>query len=394
MKLLKIALLLASLPFLAVGGAGLYDAARDRQQTAVTCDQFVHQPPAARWLRVIGCDIDYLGAGYRQSRGSIAELFFPMRSPSQPRSSPVSLVVSTRDPDVLALAQQTLGADQPPEQEAYLVMMLRIVTMLRAAKEVDGYARAGILARLQNQRDLAGLSAPLAPGVVLLDLHARPSFLAPAVTAGAGLMLLLIAFALPLRGRRSLPAPVAAPVAIEPEPAPVAVAEPQPTAQSGAEWMAPTLFDAGGAGAESIATATPPPRPPAVSRAVLERRLPALMLLNLDASASAAELEYAPPLGSRQEVTARISAIIGPLTEDGGRYIGSGADWSLGFDLGAEQAEQHVWTATVDARGSDQAIDSLEKLVRETGWRLFVPKLGEFVETAALRTLHLGNVRS
>lgn len=357
MKLLKIALLLVSLPFLALGGEGIYYAARDRQQTTLTCEQFMRQPPRARWLRVTGCDIDYLHAGYRESQNAIAELFFPMRPPSQPPSAPVSLVVATRDPQVLAVAQQTLGNNQQPEQEAYLVMMLRIVTILRAAKEIDGYARSGIVERLETRRALAGLMAPLAPGVVLLDLHARPSFVVPGIEAGAGLLLLLVAIALRARRTAVVPEPVSAPA---PAPATVAPAAP----------------------------------PGDVPRPVLERRLPPLMLLKLDPSASAHELEYAPPLGSQQEVTARISGVLGPLTGAGsGTYAVGGPDWTLEFRLGLDEP---VWTVTVDARGSDEAVESLERLVRETGWRVFVPRLGGFVAADDLRkpaVTDIGSVR-
>ena len=141
MKLFTAALLLVSLVFLAHGGEALYHAATNRQPVIVTCDQFVRQRPNALWLRVTGCDADYLGAGYRESKGGLNELFLPMRPPSQSPTSPVALVVATNDPQVLAIAGTTVGNNQQPDQDAYAAMMRRIVTMLRASKEVEGYAR-------------------------------------------------------------------------------------------------------------------------------------------------------------------------------------------------------------------------------------------------------------
>lgn len=324
MKLFKLVLLLLGIPLLAHGGEGLYYASQNRQLTTLTCEQVTRQPPRARWLRVTGCDIDYLAAGYRESNNAIAELLFPMRPASQPPSSPVALVVATRDPQVLALAQQTLGNNQQPEQEAYLVMMLRIVTMLRAAKEVDGYVRGGVLERLQARRALAGLTVPLSPGVIVLDLHARPSFVVPGIEAVVGLLLLTMAVA--VRARRK------------------AVA------------VAPARGD--------------------VARPTLERRLPTAMLLNLEESAAANEIEFAPPLGNQQEVVARISSVLGPLADNGGgKHSVGGRDWTLEFNLGAEQ---EVWTATVDVLGSEEAVAALERLARETHWRVFVPRLGAF----------------
>lgn len=340
MKLLTAALLLVSLVCLAHGGEGLYHAATNRQPVAVTCHQLQQQRPRALWLRVSGCDIDYLGAGYRESNGHLDELFFPMRPPLQPPTATIVLVVATADPQVLAIAAKTIGNNQQPDQETYLVMMLRIVTMLRASKEVDGYARSGFLQRLQTRRALAGLAAPLAPDFVALDLHARPSLVIPAITAGIGLALLLAVLA--LRRRRPRAAVVDEPIAGE------------------------------SSGEDAVATPTP-------------RRLPAVMLLNLGPSAAVDDLENAPPLGSHEEVVERIAGILGQLSGAEDRRITvERPGWSVRFDLGGDD---RVWTIAVETRGGDESIAALETLARETGWQVFVPRLGTFVEPAALRTL-------
>jgi hypothetical protein len=342
MKLFTAALLLVGLVFLAHGGEALYHAAMNRQPVIVTCDQFVRQRPTALWLRVTGCGIDYLGAGYRESNGRLDELFLPMRPPSQPPTSPVALVVTTNDPQVLAIAGTTIGNNQQPDQDTYVGMMRRIVAMLRASTEIDGYARAGIIERLQTRRALAGLTAPLAPDVTVLDLHARPAVVRPGIEAGIGLALLLVLLTW-RGGRRQVSA-----VAVDDLPA------------------ASNFRD----------------EPPV---ALLSRRLPSAMLLNLGPSARVSEVESAPPLGPRDNVRGRIVGILG-ATEAArdGRATVNGAGWSLAFDLGQDD---QVWTITVDALGGDGSIDALERLARETGWRIFVPKLGIFVDPSALRKL-------
>jgi hypothetical protein len=340
MKLFTAALLLVSLVFLAHGGEALYHATTNRQPAIVTCDQFVRHPPNALWLRVTGCNVDDLGAGYRESNGRLDELFLPMRPLSQPPTSPVALVVATNDPQVLAFAGTTIGNNQQPDQDAYAGMMRRIVTMLRASKEVEGYARSGVIERLQSRRALAGLTAPLAPDFVVLDLHARPSFVRPGIEAGIGVVLMLVAITWP-RGRRQE-------AAVEVEELPV----------------------------ESHPRDEPPVASPA-------RRLPPVMLLNLGPSAGLSELESAPPLGPRDKVGGRIGGILGATEAAGdGRAAASGPGWSLAFDLGQDD---QVWTITVEALGSDGSIDALERLARETGWRIFVPKLGNFVDPSALK---------
>jgi hypothetical protein len=107
------------------------------------------------------------------------------------------------------------------------------------------------------------------------------------------------------------------------------------------------------------------------------------MLLNLEPLASLSELESAPPLGPRDQVGGRIGGILGPTeAARNGRATVSGPGWSLAFDLGQED---QVWTITVDASGGDGSVDALARLARETGWRIFVPKLGAFVDPSALK---------
>src|SRR6185312_9325560 len=126
----------------------------------------------------------------------------------------------------------------------------------------------GVIERMETRRTLSGLTAPLAPDFVVLDLHAKPSFVRPGLEVGVGLVLVLVALTWP-RGRGLA-------TAVEVEEQRVAM------------------------------------RPEDETRvAPLARRLPPVMLLNLGPSASISELESAPPLGSRDTVGGRIGGILG-----------------------------------------------------------------------------------
>jgi hypothetical protein len=335
MKLVTAALLLMSLVFLAHGGESLYHAVTNRQLHSVSCERFVQQRPRKLWLRVTGCAVDALGAGYSESRGRLDELFLPMRPPSQPPGSPVALIVATRDPQALAIAGATIGNNQQPDQEAYVGMMRRIVGMLNASKEVEGYARSGLVERLQTRRELGGLTAPLAPDFVALDLGGTPSLVRPSIEVGIGLALLLVAVG--WRARRGAPVNFEEELRVADRDEPAAVLRP--------------------------------------------RRIPSAMLLNLGASAGTGELETAPPLGNRAEVRDRVSGVLGqPDAAEDGRATVHGRDWSLALDFGRDDP---VWTITVEARGEGSTM-ALERLARETGWRIFIPKLGSFVDPQAL----------
>ncbi len=106
------------------------------------------------------------------------------------------------------------------------------------------------------------------------------------------------------------------------------------------------------------------------------------MLLNVDPESDASAVEHAPPLGARSEVARRLVEVFADLYIDG-RGTGAlrGEDWSLTFHLGADE---QVWTVTVDARG-DGSIAALEALTAATGWRMFVPKHGVFMQPGDLR---------
>ena len=329
MKPLEIALLLFSLPLLAIGGEGLYRGVRSRQQVTVPCEQFMQQPPATAWLRVTGCELDYDGAAYRESRGQIKALYFPVRPRRQVKTAPALLIVSTEDPAILAIAQGTIGGGEEPDNEVYLVMMLRIVTALKASREVEGYARTG-LERMLSRRSLAGLNTTLDPNYVVLDLHARPDFVTPGLIAGGGL--LLLGLGLLLRSRRA-------------------------------------------------AAPTPPSEPPA-----LVRRLPGLMLLNLTPSDGPEAIERAPALGRRGEVRQKLVETLDAV-RFGADGIGklSAPDAWLTFDLGREEP---VWTIVVEARGQASAA-AVRRLAEATGWRIYMPMKGGFVEPAQLEEVTL-----
>jgi hypothetical protein len=366
MKLLRIALLLVALFILTLGTVGLYSAARDRQQVSLTCEQFVEAPPPSRWLRVSGCEVDY-NPGYREKGGRISELFLPVRPRGQDKTEPAALIVATRDPEVLTIAQDTIGSGQSPSQEAFLVMMLRVLTVLKSAREVEGYARGGVIESIRTRRALGALKAPLAPEFTVLDLHARPSFLAPAVEAAAGAALLVLSLVVTSRRSRQEQA----------------VPADEPSLLAAAVTDSEIQIDDVRDGTSRLSDAGMPAAAAQVGDA-RTRPFPAVMFLNLPADAGTAGIEHAPPLGRRVDVVERIAHTIGAVKfEPDGRGVLSEQEWSLTLGLGADDI---VWTVTAHARGIG-AVGVLDALARGTGWRIFIPKLGRFVEPGQLEPL-------
>jgi hypothetical protein len=404
--MLQALLLLVGLGLLAFGGEGLYYAYSNPQQVTMRCAEYAQSRPSALWLRLTDCEADYLGAGYRESGGQIAELFFPVRPTGRPRTEPAALVAATSDPQVLAIAQATVGEGRQPNQEQFIVMMLKIITALGASREIEGWGRAGIVKAFDTRRSLASLSSPIEPDAIVLDLHARPDPTVPAIQAGAGAVALAGALLLHLRSKRagvlertaaaaepvapavdqgrSAPAPEGVelgtsgtdPGAVEP----AHVAD-QPAVQASVEPAADMLAfpaeDKAPVAPPGIPPAPPgiPPAPPGPAAAA--PRLRGLLLLRLPPSANASDIENAPPLGARDAVERRIAELVpGIRFDESGQGSVSGPDHLLVVDLGPDPL---VPTAVARAEGTE-GIELLKTLLTSAGWRAYSPRTASFVD--------------
>ena len=335
----RIALLLVSIPLLVHGADGLNHSLRSRSQVVVSCEAFAQQRPSSHWVRITGCDADYLRAGYRESGGRITELLLPMTAPDVPANAPVSLIASSTDPEVLALTEQAVRGPGATSQNAFLLAMLQVVTETGAAREVVGLARSP-LEMVRSRGALDAIRAPLAEHVVVVDLGRRPGPLLPGIALVAGLQALVTAVVLSMRARQRTHA--AAP-ALSPEGAPA-----------------------------MSANAAPRPTP----------EFRRLMLVNLPPNAAASELENATPLGTQHAVRAALAQVLPGITfNDHGLGQFNRADHTMLFDLGDGP---QVWTATVDVTG-DAAPEALRDLIMQTGWRAYAPRLGRFITAADLK---------
>ena len=442
--MLKFALLIPVVLFLAFGTEGLYNASRGRTQATVSCAQLRQAPPPSLNLRVTGCEIDYKGGAYRESGGSIEELFLPARPTGAPVNQPAPLVVATRVPTALAVAQPLVKPGGPAARS--IQTMTDAATAAGISGEIRGLVRAGFLERLASRQVLSGLSTPLAANVILLDLNGSPSMAWPIVLIALGLAT-LAALGHLIRRAPSPPAPIVtdstdrdsvlerlmpyaakvsdAPDAESPEPptplaptpvaqAPVTLSSVTPTAVAStpitpapvaptpvtmapvpSSFVVPEKVDAD-ADLDDVPlikvplTVTPAP---AVVASPEENhvRLPRVMLLKLDSAAGPEAIEAAPPLGSRNDVTALLREVFPDLEIDqAGRGAHEGPDHALAVDLGRDDT---VYTAILDARGQT-GITALRWVLETTGWRAFVPKAGRFVEADALEDLAIRDATS
>jgi len=376
--LIRLALLLVSLPLLAHGAEGLYHAFRSRVQAHVTCEQFRRERPSSGWLLLTDCEIDYVRAGYRETRGRVTELFFPLRAVGSSPAQPSALVAATRDPALLAIVDRALAGPAQRDQEAFLVMMLQVVTSMGAAKSVEGLTRSP-LEMLRVRGALGDIKAPLDPGFTVLDFREQPRLMFPAIEATLGAQALFLLVFLSTARRRH---PTAQDVYVkEDSPRPwqrVEATVPAPDAAPIVEVEEfPFLPEA----------ATPPPVADATRAAEAHaRRAPAqdfrrLMLVNVPPHSPPSVLEHAAPLGTESAVR---SALLRVLPGIAFNFKGVGhfnrPDHAIVVDPGTAP---DVWTATIDVTG-EAAGAALKNLVMQTGWQVYAPKLGRFLTSEDL----------
>jgi hypothetical protein len=341
---MKLLLLVPAAALVALGGEGLYHAFRGRERVAIDCQALVGARPSSHRLLVTGCEVDYAGVGYR-GNGQIEELFFPARPAGRAMAAPI--VIVTRDPAALSLAQPVLGSGQRMRANDAQAVLKKIVEVARAAQSIDGLARAGIIERVRTRRILSGLTAtPVASDAMLIDLEGAPDFVRPMLALAGGLLLAAMPFLLSRR-RREAHGATAEPVS-NPHPAVLASLRPAP----------------------AIGRASDPlvPMPPAVS-------LPRLLLLNVGTAAGPDAVETAPPLGKREAAIEILCGVVPDLGVDAEQRVLSRADGSLRIDLGRYDP---VPTAVVEARGEAGAA-LVKEILLMTGWRAFAPKTGLFV---------------
>lgn len=332
---LRVALVLASLALLVHGSEGLYVGLQSRDLEEVSCEDFYDVGVSSSWVRITGCELDYLNVGYRDGSSElwqrfvpssgqrISELLFPVRPRGTDRDTPVKLIVSTRDPVVLAIAERTVAENGRKDQESFLVTMLQVVTAMRASREVDGMLR-GPLQQLRGRGAIDAIRSIRDDDVAVLDLHQQPQLLIPVVELLAG----FIGMAFFARWRR----------------------------------RARETED--------------------VSRV----SGPRLMLLNLGPGATTHDIECAPPLGSQDEVRSlMILSLPGMSFDDAGRGTFTVRAGSVEIDL---RADDPVYTAVITVRG--YATPAVARLLDETGWQAFAPKPGVFVTSQDLRPMERG----
>lgn len=359
--MLRFVWLVPAVALLAVGADGLVRAIGSRHENTLTCDLFSRERPTASRVRVTGCEIDYVHAGFRASNGQITELFLPARPPG---NNAAPLVVATMDRAALDTAQRVIGSGRDATTEQRLTVMHEIAEQLQLSVAIAGALRVGIIERMRSRRMLAGLTEALAADALVVDLHGTPDVVRPALATAAGLALAILPWLLRKRPEKTTAVEMPEPEVVEPEvPAepPQVIANPAPPA---------------------IVEAATPPTNVRADRA-LSVMLPRLLLLNVDVLSGPEAVESAPPLGLPSDVRAILCGVIPDLAFGENTRILERPDRSIRFDLGSHDI---IATVVVDVH-TEGGMALLKEVLLMTGWRTFAPKTGLFVTIEDLESL-------
>jgi hypothetical protein len=120
--------------------------------------------------------------------------------------------------------------------------------------------------------------------------------------------------------------------------------------------------------------------PVAPRQARVPLKIRGLLLLNLQPSDGLAQIETAPPLGSRARVVDAILAAVPAMRFTGGLGEVTAEDHNMTMDLGTDDP---VRAAVATAEG-DKGLEMLIALVEQTRWRVYAPRAGVFIEPDTL----------
>ncbi len=157
------------------GGQGTYEAMTNRRPTEMTCGDVAQAAPHTSWLRLTGCVADVTDSVYRERGGEVKELFIPLRPAGPKDAKPVHVLLSTKDPQLLALAQEMVAVDKANKPSETLLFVVKNRDRLRVQRPIEGMVRSGIDKDDKVQSQIQGLrQKDLAADFVVLDDGREP----------------------------------------------------------------------------------------------------------------------------------------------------------------------------------------------------------------------------
>jgi hypothetical protein len=171
------------------GGQGLYTVAKNRKPFEVSCQSYAQVRPSQEWLELTGCSLSLLDASYTETSGTVTELFIPARGESDAEGAPIHVLVATKDPELLGLANQLVKIEDQGEMMRF---SLEHSDKMFPTRDVRGLVRYGVDLDDDERAQLKGLDDALAENFVILDEGKEPGVGKSLGMFGGGAVLMLV----------------------------------------------------------------------------------------------------------------------------------------------------------------------------------------------------------
>jgi len=172
------------------GGQGLWTTVTNMKPTEMSCADYVKQKPKSTWLKLSGCFLDMTDAAWKESGGTIKEVYVPVKPADDKKAKQVHILLATEDPAILSVATQLKNAKDTKDT---IEVVIKNRDKIFVTKDLEGLVRFGVDLDSKDRDKLAGLSENLSPDFVILSGGKKPTFLLSAGMFVGGLALLAVA---------------------------------------------------------------------------------------------------------------------------------------------------------------------------------------------------------
>lgn len=185
-----------------MGAQGIYTAVKNRKPVVMSCEDFSRIKPKAAWLALTNCTIDLSSAAYQtlkyQNVEVPSELFIPVRSASEKEPVKDTILLATRDPELMKTLREM---ESQPSQAELKDWIARNADRVFIRRNVKGLVQFGVELDAQQKRKLAKLQHNLAPGFIILDEGKRPEITQSFGYLALGVVFVVISVVVVKRGR-------------------------------------------------------------------------------------------------------------------------------------------------------------------------------------------------
>lgn len=189
----------------AMGAQGIYTAWKNRRPVIMSCEDYARTKPKTAWLALTNCALDLNSAAFETLRYQNVEipsqLFIPVRSFSEKEPVKDSVVLATRDPELMKTLREMLSQPRGELRD----WLARNADRVYVRREVRGLVQFGVELKSEQRRKLARLQDNLAPDFIILEDGKKPDAKQSIGFLGLGTLMLVVSVVVAKHSREPAP---------------------------------------------------------------------------------------------------------------------------------------------------------------------------------------------